>query len=156
MIYAAVQIFRNGREKIGYAVFCLMLAALMIQLPACGKKGPPTPPTYVPPPVVEGLSIVIEEDTAKLLWQMPERDKKNENALAGFYVYHSKTALTEAECKDCPVRYKKAADIGIENYQADGSYTERLEKGYRYFFTVSVYTDRGDEGEKSAAVTIDY
>lgn len=143
----------NGKK---HHVFCLaMLTALMILLFACGKKGPPIPETFTPPPVVEGLQIILEDNMAMLRWPIPEWEEKGEDFLAGFFVYRSKTAA-EKTCADCPVRFKKVAEIQIKNNTSAGSYTEQLEAGFQYSFKVSGYTDSGHEGEKSETVTIDF
>lgn len=146
---------RTGNVKIHRVVCIAIFAAWMILLPACGKKGPPVPPTFVPPPVVEGLQVILEDNIATLRWAIPEWEEKGEDFLAGFHVYRSKTAA-ENSCEDCPVRYKKVADVQIKNTTSAGSYTETLETGYQYSFKVSGYTDSGHKGEKSETVTIDF
>lgn len=143
----------NGKK---HRVFCLaFLTALMILLFACGKKGPPIPETFNPPPVVEGLQIILENNMAMLRWPIPEWEEKGKDFLAGFFVYRSQTAA-EKTCEDCPVRFKKVADIQIKNNTCAGSYTEQLEAGFQYSFKVSGYTDSGYEGEKSETVMIDF
>jgi len=138
-------------------VFCVaMVAVFMLLFSACGKKAPPIPLTYIAPPVVEGLQVVLENNIAKLNWPVPGWKEKDENMLVGFYVYQSQIALSDTGCEDCPVRFKKTADIRIGNNKTDGSYAESLEKGFQYSFKVSAYTDKGYEGETSETVTVDY
>lgn len=156
MTQAADRCCRNAGILNCQTVWFAILTALLILFSACGKKGPPVPSSYVAPPVVEGLQVILENDIAKLRWPIPEWDGKDENALAGFYVYRSKVALSAEECEDCPVRYKKEADIRIKTNESETSFAERIEKGFRYSYRVSVYTGRGYEGEKSEAVTVDY
>jgi hypothetical protein len=147
---------RRALNVFKHRVFCIaILTALMILLPACGKKGPPVPETFTPPPVVEGLQIILEDNMALLRWPIPEWEEKGEDYLAGFFVYRSKTAADKT-CEDCPVRFKKVADIQIKNSTSAGSYTEPLETGFQYSFRVSGYTDSGYEGDKSETVTIDF
>ena len=156
MTKAADRFFRAGGFKNAHAVCIAMVTALLVLLPACGKKAPPIPQTYVEPPVVEKIQTVLENSMAKIRWPVPEWEGKDENALSGFYVYRSQIALSEKPCEDCPVLFKKAADIRIKSNKSDASYSERLEKGFRYSFKVSVYTDSGYEGEKSDIVTVEY
>ncbi len=146
--------YRAGGVKDRHTIYFALLAVLIILVSACGKKAPPIPSTYVAPPVVEGLQVVLENHIAKLKWPVPEWEGKN--ALADFYVYHSRIVLSDAGCENCPVRFKKAKDIRIESNKSWGSYEEPLEKGFRYFFKVSAVTDNGNEGEPSEIVTIDY
>jgi len=136
--------------------YAVILTALMIVLSSCGKKGPPVPQTFAESPVVTGLQIVLENNMATLQWPVPEWEESGEDFLAGFYVYRSQIALADSLCEDCPVRYKKTADIQINNNTSSGAYSEQLEVGYQYSFKISVYTDHGYEGEKSEAVMTDY
>ncbi len=156
MTQAVDQFYRRGGFK-NCHIFCVvMVTAFMILFPACGKKGPPIPPTFVSPPVVKELQGVLENNIMTLQWPVPEWEEKEDNALAGFYVYQSQIALSDTGCEDCPVRFKKRADVRIVNNKIDRSYAQRLEKGFRYSFKVSAYTDSGYEGETSETVTVDY
>jgi hypothetical protein len=143
----------NGKKHDVF--YFIILTSLIVMLYACGKKGPPVPETFTPPPVVEGLQIILENNIALLRWPIPEWEETGEDFLAGFFVYRSKTAV-ENTCEDCPVRFKKVADIQIKNNTSAGSYAEQLEEGFQYSFKVSGYTDTGYEGEKSETVTIDF
>lgn len=149
----------NLRQKKKYPVLPVShlallaaLAVLMVVLAACGKKGPPVPLSHIAPPEVEELVLVREGNTATLQWPVPAWKKNDKHALAGFYVYQSKIALSDADdCPDCPMKYEKIADIRIENAASAGIYETYLENGFRYFFKVAAYTEKGYEGEKSAA-----
>ena len=153
---ASNRFYRAGGVK-NCRLFCVaMLTVFILLFPACGKKAPPVPPTFVAPPVVKGLKIVLEKNIVKLTWPVPEWEGKDENALAGFYVYRSQIPLSEKPCEDCPVRFKKTADVRIKSVKFDGLYAEPLEQGFRYSFKVSVYTDSGYEGETSEAVIVEY
>jgi len=156
MTQLGYQFYRSGGFKNGHIFCVVMLTAFMALFPACGKKGPPIPPTFVAPPVVKELQLVLENNIMTLQWPVPRWEEKEDNALAGFYVYQSQIAFSDTGCENCPVRFKKTADIRIGNNKTDGSYEQRLEKGFRYSFKVSVYTDNGYEGETSEIVTVDY
>lgn len=138
-----------------HAVCLVIMTAWMVLFSACGKKAPPIPPTYVAPPVVTDLQVVIENNTATLQWPVPEWEGKDENALAGFYVYQSQIVLSGDECPECPMRFKKAATVRIDKNKAGGSYKVPLDNGFRYAFKVSAFTDGGSEGETSDIVTVE-
>lgn len=130
----------------------VVLVVLMVVLSACGKKGPPVPLTHIAPPEVEELLLVREGNTAILQWRVPAWKQNDKDALAGFYVYQSAETLSGADdCPDCPMKYEKIADIRIKEAASAGRYEVRLENGFRYFFKVAAYTEKGYEGEKSAA-----
>jgi hypothetical protein len=132
----------------------------MVLVSACGRKAPPMPPTAVEPPVVQKFQAHMEGVKLQLSWQIPECEGNNRNCLAGFYVYGSKENLSEAGCKDCPYQFKQVADIRLDIHPIDPkpgvTYEAPLEKGFRYYYKVSCYTDNGNEGEFSKVVTIDY
>ncbi len=112
----------------------------------CGKKAPPIPPSQIQPPAVNDLSASIDGDTLKMTWTIPKEKGKVTPGLSGFIVYRSKMPLSESDCKNCPVLFKRVADIPIEVKASErlekGSmtYYETLEKGYRYIYKVIGYT----------------
>ncbi len=153
---SAAQVYRTEAFKTGHLVLIAILIGCIILISACGKKAPPIPSTSVAPPTVAGLEITLNDDMMTLQWPVPDWDKKDENALAGFYVYRSRSALSEPECEGCPLTFQKTADIRIENHPSRERYEERLEKGFRYTYKVSAYTESGYEGESSEIARVDY
>jgi len=128
----------------------------------CGRKGPPVPPRQAQPLVINDLTSSIEGNLLQLTWAIPGDDKKRPAALSGFIVHRSKESVSEPECKDCPILFQRVADIPI---QAESSadlekvvtvYTETLEKGFRYTYKVTVYTDTGVHGRDSNIVGFTY
>jgi hypothetical protein len=81
-----------------------------------------------------------------LTWSIPREKEKVISDPSGFIVHRSKMPLSESDCKNCPVLFKRVADIPIEVKASErlekGSmtYTETLEKGYRYIYKVIGYT----------------
>ena len=96
----------------------------------------------------------------QLSWPIPKWEGNNSNYLAGFFVYRSKENLSKAGCKDCPHQFKRVADLRLDVQSiapvSRMTYEALLEKGFRYYYKVSCYTDNGNEGEFSKLVTIDY
>lgn len=128
----------------------------------CGKKAPPVPPHHVPPPSVKNLRADIDGDRLKLFWTIPElKGNKKCPVLAKSAVYRSKT-ISGSDCKDCPVRFKKIADIPIQveslkeskKYRAE--YVETLEKGYRYVYKVILFSDYGIKSDDSDYIDFVY
>lgn len=137
------------------AVFCVMVAALVLSLSACGKKGPPIPPSSPVPPEISDLKITIEENLMTLSWRVVAKEGKADPVPAGFFVYRSRLDLAGG-CLDCPLQFEKAADIPVENTPVRTTYKELLEKGFRYGYKVSSYIDRGNKGPASAVVSVDF
>ena len=112
---------------------------------SCGKKAPPVPPRQKKPPAVNDLGASIDGGALKLTWAIPKEKGKIISDLSGFIVYRSKIHLLDAGCEVCPVPFKRVADIPLEAkgsgyiQQGNSTYTETLEKGYRYIYKVIVY-----------------
>jgi hypothetical protein len=108
---------------------------------SCGKKGPPLPPREKPLPAITDLKEEIQNGQLTLTWTVSTVKRAS-----GFYVYRSKTGVSEPECKDCPVLFTRLADIPITRGVGEEKtfmYTETVEKGYRYIYKVTVYSQAG-------------
>ncbi len=134
----------KGFSKILFLQFLILICFAFI-LFGCGKKGPPVPPRQITPPTVKDLTGDIEGDSLNLTWTIPERKEFIKSGAEGFFVYRSKTLLSEPDCKGCPVLFSRVADIPIE-VKSSGDldkdkiiYNETLEKGNRYIYKVTVY-----------------
>lgn len=140
-------------------LLCLALASSLVLSAACGKKAPPLPPTGIEPPVVENLEARVDEGKITLLWK-PPKTAEGGGRVIGFYVYRSKDRLSEDFCEGCPVRFTRVADLPFDmitaRFRSHESYAEFLEKGFRYQYKVSCYTEDGEEGEASAPVKVEY
>ncbi|MEA3428276.1 MAG: hypothetical protein U9Q84_03435 [Thermodesulfobacteriota bacterium] len=141
-------------------IFSILLCLIVF---GCGRKAAPVPPGQVRPPAVDDLSSSIDGDMLKLAWAIPHENgphKKGKIASEpdGFIVYRSKTLLSEPVCKKCPVLFKRIADIPIEEKDVNKkiTYEETLEKGYRYIYKVTVYTNTGASGKDSNYIEFDY
>jgi hypothetical protein len=127
-----------------YFFLLLLLSTFILPtgvLISCGKKGPPVPPREKPLPAIADLKEQIQDSQLTLTWTVPTVKR-----VFGFYVYRSKTAVSEPECKDCPVLFTRVTDIPITQSVEEEktfTYTETLEKGYRYIYKVTVYTETG-------------
>ena len=124
--------------------FSILIIFVLLVL-GCGKKAPPVPPHQAKPPTVDDLRASIDEGTLKLTWTIPREKGTIMSSLSGFIVYRSKMLLSDSDCKNCPVLFKRVADIPHEvsasGYMKKGNstYTATLEKGYRYIYKVIVY-----------------
>ena len=124
--------------------FSIMIIIVLFSS-SCGKKAPPVPPRQKKPPVVNDLGASIDGGALKLTWAIPKEKGKIISDLSGFIVYRSKMLLSDSDCKNCPVLFKRVADIPYEvsasGYMKKGNstYTATLEKGYRYIYKVIVY-----------------
>lgn len=138
-----------------------ILVTFVLSLSCCGKKAPPMPPTQTQPPTVNDLSATIDGDTLRLTWTIPREKGNVTSGPSDFVVYRSKMPLSESDCKDCPVLFKRVADISIE---VEGSgdlkkdeitYYETLEKGYRYIYKVTSHS-KGATSKDSNYVDLNF
>jgi len=139
------------------AIFSILLCIAVFPT-GCGRKAPPVPPGKTMPPVVDDLSSSIDGDIIELAWTIPDEKGESASSLGGFIVYKSKTSLSDPVCKECPVLFKRIADIPVEekNINKKTTYRETLEKGYRYIYKVTVYTKTGASGKDSNYIEFDH
>jgi len=143
------------------AIFSILLCIAVFSL-GCGRKAPPVPPRHEPPPAVNDLSSSIEGDMLRLFWTVPEANKKIMSNLSGFVVYRSKKIVSKSECKKCPLLFKRIADVPVDVINQKDSkkkfmtYNETLEKGYRYSYKVTAYSDSGITGRESKCIEFIY
>ena len=146
-----------------FVLLCFFICASFFSLTSCGKKGPPMPSRQTVLPCVSMIDkTIVDENTLLLTWTLPNKkpgkkpDKKKEiKNIDGFFVYRSKVLLSESECKDCPVLFKKMADISNKN-QKEFEYMENLEKGYKYIYKINAYDKKGLLGKDSNTVEFTY
>jgi hypothetical protein len=113
---------------------------------SCGKKRPPIPPRQIEPPPVTDLKRQIEGDQLTLTWTIPKGKRQVISSLAGFNVYRSKKAVSTPVCEDCPVFFTRMAVMPIRSEMLEKgmmTYSETLEKGFRYVYKVTVHTKAG-------------
>ncbi len=138
-----------------------ILVALVLSLSCCGKKAPPMPPGRSQPPTVDDLGARVDGDTLKLTWTVPREKGKVRSGVSGFMVYRSKMSPSGSDCKDCPLLFKRVAQMPVEakgpgNLKKDSmTYYETLEKGYRYIYKVTSYS-KGATGNDSNYVELIY
>ncbi len=145
----------SRRHKIGAVIFSL---TLIFFFASCGKKGSPMPPRELPPPAVGDLAMELSDDFLTLTWTVPKGKKRVVSGFAGFLVYRSKKAISEKECKGCPILFARVADIPIEG-EAPGdsmTFSETLEEGFRYIYKVTIYTKAGLLSNNSNLVEFTY
>ena len=122
-----------------------ILSIFVLFVLGCGKKAPPVPPRQKKSHAVNDLHANIDGETLKLTWTIPREKGEIISDLSGFMIYRSKMPHSDSDCKNCPVLFKRVADIPIE-VRASGymkkdtiTYPKSLEKGYRYIYKVIVY-----------------
>jgi hypothetical protein len=131
----------NTHFIVRFSIFIIFLLLVL----GCGKKAPPVPPRQAKPPTVNDLRASIDESILKLTWAIPKEKGRIISGLSRFIVYRSKILLLDTDCEVCAVPFKRVADIPIEvkgpehMKKGNSTYTETLEKGYRYIYKVIVY-----------------
>ena len=99
----------------------------------------------------------MDGNTLRLTWTIPTHKGIIPSGLVGFFVYCAQKPLSEAECKDCRLRFRRIATVpikrGLERPAKDlMTYSEILEKGYHYTYKVVIYYDTGETGADSNSV----
>ncbi len=138
------------------AVSILMVTAFMMW--GCGKKGPPEPPTGSRPPRVRDLGYGISQNTIKLSWTVPQPDEKAQLAITGFLIFRSQQSVLEKDCPNCPILFKTVGDVPVRGPgpgqpgEPPITYTETIERGYRYIYKVNGYSADGLRSQNSNLV----
>ena len=137
-------------------IWSLLMAGCI--LAGCGIKAPPLPPERRPPAVVRDLEGVMAGDAVQLAWAIPAAGKDAGEA-AGFAVYRSKTPLSEAECRDCPLIFEQVTQVSVtpsDRQAGRMTFSEPVEKGYRYRYKLRAFDVFGAAGEDSNTFSAAY
>jgi hypothetical protein len=144
-----------------YFVGLPILLGVSLIAAACGIKGPPVPPRSEPPPVVKDLSYDILDDSLALQWTVPAMTVTNDAPFAGCIVHRAVRTPEDAQCRTCPLPFRKVADqpvplISKKGRETKMGYSEQLSTGFNYVFKVKCYTEDGRESADSNLVEFDY
>jgi hypothetical protein len=137
----------------------LVLGGLCIVGLGCGKKSPPVPPERPVPPVVQDLRHAIQGERVELRWTLPA---VSDGRAAEIKVLRATQTGEEIGCEGCPLRFRVAAEIPIHHKAFAKSeprtlyYTETIDTGYRYIYTVIVFDKYGIGGKESNIVKFDH
>ena len=136
----------------------LLLTGLSIGLIHCGIKGPPKAPRRNNPPAVTDLSHQIEGQQVILTWSIPPKDKQYQDDLAGFKIYRSMVPLSETDCAECPLQFKRIGNIPVLNQEAPVpmKFSDELENGYRYVYFVRGYDQNQLTSEDSNQIEFEF
>lgn len=116
--------------SVSFLYLCAFVSFLCLCLPACGKKTPVRPPTFVLPEPAGDLTLDIAKDSVVLRWGRPQEyvDGSEMEDLSGFVVFR---ATQDAQGKTSP--FAKIATIPVED-------RDRFRKTKRFTYTDSQLT----------------
>ena len=136
----------------------LLLTGLSIGLINCGIKGPPKPPRRQNPPAVTDLNHQIQSQQVILSWSIPPKDMQRQDDLAGFKIYRSMVPLSETDCDECPLQFKRIGNVPVLNKEepVPMKFSDELENGYRYVYFVRGYDENQLISEDSNLVEFEH
>ena len=137
------------RPWCGFRRLMLPLAILLALVNGCGRKGPPVLPGQVASPAAGDLAVEIRSGELVLTWSLPETPQRGARP-SSYMVYRFRTPTADPFCAECPLLFKRVAEVPLPDGLAPGArlrYTEVLVSGYRYFYKVA---DRGPTGALGA------
>lgn len=136
-------------KKPGFFIyFALVLGLVFFLNTGCGKKGMPRPPHAALPSAVCDLSIIKEDDSARLTWS--RKGCTPGGQVDGFKVYVYREKADKEKCQECPVDFEQIATvhIGKPNLWSTTSgkavHVEPIKKGFRYIFKVKAFGPGGE------------
>jgi len=139
----------NLKPASGVVLTVMIFLTAAIIIGACGKKGPPKPPSGDKPPQVRNLAYSITGNTLKLSWTLPATTAKAKSAVTGFLIFRYQQAAYERECPNCPVIFKQVGDVPARRAGSGQPgvapliFTQTIEPGYRYIYKVKAYDNEG-------------
>jgi hypothetical protein len=132
----------------------LLLFVLVLGLTACGIKKDPVPIAEPKPLAVTDLAHTIKDETVTLTWTLP-KGQRFRSYVAGFVVYKSKEDVKKERCTGCPILFSPVADMPVDINRQGGdktlgfTFSEPLEKGFRYIYKVTIYLKSGTVSDDS-------
>ena len=155
---------RNARGGYLPSVSILILILLAVgEIPACGKKGDPIPPSLIVPRAIQDLSLLSRSDAVFLIWSIPQTniDASRLKNLKGFHIYRYATTASSPPAIPDPDLMEKIASVDYEypsNARIEGKkviFADRdIVAGKKYFYTVHSFTLRGYSSPPSNLVQI--
>ena len=129
-------------------VFLVMAVGL-----GCGKKGPPMAPLALIPSPPINIRYQLESEQVILQWKLDSESLKNgkQNNMR-VEIYRSRQPLSQDACNGCPLTFKKRTDLPA----ATRTYSEPLEKGFRYFYRLRTTLGMNIVSEYSEPVEFDF
>lgn len=144
--------------------FIVFLSAAAMFM-GCGIKKDPKPPKALAPAGVSDLTYRRDGDQVYLEWVTGVEGSIDVGETAGFYVFRSKIPKVEPECPKCPILFDRVGEIIFDEPQLElltidqreyRTFDETLEKGYRYIYKVSAFSEAGLLGPESNSVELVY
>ena len=149
-------------SKGGLRSFAILTVPLLIvAMTACGLKKDPVPLAEPTAPAISNLAHTLEADTATLTWSVPQGDEFRSH-VAGFVVYRSKENAEKEKCEGCPILFSPVADLQVDLKSQSGpdpevfTYSEQIEKGFRYIYKTTVLMKSGAASSDSNLVEFTY
>lgn len=132
-------------------VTCILIGSCVLISTGCGKKAYPVSP---------GQKLLVQHATdlqarmlqgqVELVWTVPASPAV---ALSRFVVYKASRALSEGECKGCPLLFSKLSEWPVISSRSGVPVKMRVldpvEPGYVYFYKVVGIDTAGLSGKDS-------
>lgn len=121
----------------------ILILALLLALSGtgCGRKAMPMAPGVAAPARVTDLSAEQTGGGVRLFWSVAADDKGA--GVDAFRVFRARQLLSGDPCPTCPPDFQPVARVAVESRDgsASGQYSETMEKGFRYIYYVTGYSD---------------
>ncbi len=144
-----------GKIKMQKIITSAIVPVICLIFISCGLKAPPVPPASYPPVAVTDLSAKVSSDFLTLTWTIPAPANATSGKAENFFVYRSKTSLSQPDCPKCPIVFDQVARLPV-NGKSQLTYTETLVKGNKYIYKVVPYSNAGVQGKNSNLAELVY
>lgn len=144
----------GGKRFLG--ALLAVFAALMLFLPACGKKGPPIPPEARNTAPAADLEILVENQKAVLTWQLPD-GWKNNYVPPHVFIVERAVKTFEDDCVGCPVSFSEAGRVDFQQGRMDSEkwrFSDEIEKNMIYRYRIVSVNANGKRAAPSSTAVI--
>ena len=129
----------------------LVAVAVFTGLSACGKKGPPLPPSQQPQPEAINLRVEADGDQVTLRW----KPVHSPGVVAGYDIFRSAHPLSGPSCPVCHQQFHKIERLTPPSDTGDITFAQQVPVGFRYTYKVRPYDRDGGLGADSDPAGVD-
>ncbi len=141
-------------------IWIVLLLGLVWGVTGCGVKASPVPPKSIPPAAVVDLAASLDGDIVTLNWSILRGKAAGTAGVDGFIVYRAVVSLEDSDCAECPLLFRRIAEINLEQYltgapgQKKVIFRQSIDPGFRYVYKVVAMAKDGQRGLDSNQATV--
>lgn len=117
----------------------------------CGRKAPPLVPLNEQPQPPSTLEYQLHKEVVTIKWAYTG-DNEDFSRYQGFQVFKAARDISEDGCVGCPLAFKQQASLLSMVFE----YSEKIEKGFRYYYRIRAFTGKNIFSEYSKTIQFEF